>query len=132
MKVVLGAAVAAMLAASPALAQTTPAATPPPTACAALPSPPTLPDGAAADRNAMAAGNATFTEWTNVYIAALQCRRDEVTALRAQLEARVAEHNAAAEVLNATNRSWEADVAEYNERGGDDGRTRGNTRRPPQ
>jgi hypothetical protein len=122
MKVILGVAVAAMLFAAPALAQTTPApaapAAIPASSCGEAPATPTLPDGATASRRDMDAANTTYTSWAEAYRANVQCRHAEAEALQAQAAARAAEHNAAVELFNTTTTAWEADVAEYNARPG--------------
>ncbi len=120
MKVILGVAVAAMLFAAPALAQTTPApAAVPPSTCGEAPAVPTLPDGATTTRRQdMDAANTTYTAWAESYRANIVCRHAEAEALMAQATARAAEHNAAVEAFNATTTAWQAEVAEYNARGG--------------
>ncbi len=124
MKLFMGVAVAAMLIATPVLAQTggetavTPTAPVPPSTCGAPPPAPTLPDGASADRDDMAAGNTTYTSWAEAYRVVVLCRHAEAQALRAQADARAQEHNAAVESFNATTATWEADVTEFNARTG--------------
>lgn len=115
MKVVHGFAVAAVLFAAPALAQTgsAPASG---SACAALAPAPTLPDGAQADYEEMESGNAAFRAWGEATRASLECRRAEVEAARARYEALRTEFNAGAEQLNSVQTGWEADVTEFNER----------------
>jgi hypothetical protein len=123
MKYVLGAgafAFAVMVAGS-ALAQTTPPAPAPQATasrCAAVStaSPGSLPDGATADADAMNAGNTTFTAWATAERATLECRRAEIADLRATLEARTGEFNGAAERLNTSIATWQAEVDEYNAR----------------
>lgn len=114
MKVLLGAAVMALLVASPAVAQTD--ADAPSTQCGAIAPPPTLPDGATAEYAAMEAGNAAFRAWAESNRSVLECRRQEVEAAQARYQALRNEFNAGADQLNATNASWEAEVAEFNER----------------
>jgi hypothetical protein len=119
MKILLGAAACALLLAAPAFAQTPPATPPAPVAassCGALPAAPTLPDGATANREEMEEGNTAYRAWYEQYSANIQCRNAEATALRAQFEARFAEHNAAVETLNAANTSWTAEAEEFNAR----------------
>jgi hypothetical protein len=118
MKMLVGAAFAALMLATPAVAQTDPAASAAvnATSCGALAAPPTLPDGATADREAMEAGNTAFTAWAEANRAVLACRRAEVEALQARFQALRAEYNTGAEQLNATNTAWQADVTEFNER----------------
>jgi hypothetical protein len=121
MKLFMGVAVAAMLLATPVLAQTagettaTPAPVPP-SACG-TPSPaPTAPDGATASREEMATANTTYVAWAEAYRAIVQCRHAEAQSLRAQADARAQEHNAAVETFNTTSTAWEAEVAEFNAR----------------
>lgn len=120
MKLLLGAAMAAALLATPAFAQTTPPATPAapvaPSPCGALPAAPSLPDGATANREEMEAGNTAYRAWYEQYAANIACRAAEATALRAQYEARFAEHNSAVEALNTANASWVAEAEEFNAR----------------
>lgn len=124
MKLFMGVAVAAMLLATPVLAQTagettaTPPAPVPPSSCGAPPPAPTLPDGATASRSDMDAANTTYTTWAEAYRQVVVCRHAEAQALRAQADARAQEHNAAVEAFNATTTAWEADVTEYNARPG--------------
>jgi hypothetical protein len=122
MRILLGAAVCALLLAAPAAAQTTPAAPVAPSPCGELPTLPTLPDGATATREQMEAGNAAFLAWFEQYSANVRCRHDEASALRAQYDARVAEHNAAVEGLTAANESWRLQGEAWNTRGGNERR----------
>lgn len=118
MKLLIGAAAAALLFAGSAMAQTaTP--TPPlaPSTCGAAPTAPTLPDGAHATSAQMDAGNAAYDTWAHAMQANVQCRRAEAEALRAQADARTTEYNGFAGTLNSTVASWQAEVAEYNARG---------------
>ena len=116
MKLVLGAAIAALLIATPAMAQTDPAATAAAnaTSCGAIEPPPTLPDAATANREAMDAGNTAFNTWGQANQVVLQCRRAEVEALQARYQALRAEYNAGAEQLRNVNTAWQAEVAEFN------------------
>jgi hypothetical protein len=120
MKLLLGAAVAAVLLATPVFAQTTPPAPPAapvaPSPCGALPPAPSLPDGATSNREEMEAGNTAYRAWYEQYTANIACRAAEATGLRAQYEARFTEHNAAVEALNAANTSWVAEAEEFNAR----------------
>ncbi len=130
MKVVVGAVAALMMLAATAAAQTpppaTPAAAPPPASrCPAVPAAPTLPDGASANARAMDQGNTTYQTWGTSLQTVLECRRGEVTELRAAAEAalahaaaRVAEYNAGAAELNTVTTAWQADVTEFNARTG--------------
>jgi hypothetical protein len=124
MKLFMGVAVAAMLIATPVLAQTAGEATAttpapvPPSACGSPTPAPTLPDGATASREDMATSNTAYVAWAEAYRAIVQCRHAEAQALRAQADARAQEHNAAVEAFNTTSTAWEAEVAEFNARTG--------------
>ncbi len=124
MKLLFGAAVAAMLIATPALAQTPPSSA---SNCPQAGEPPTLPDGATADRNEVEAANERYTTWAQGVSESLTCMRAEAEALHQQWQARVSAHNEAAETLRATTASWEAEVQEFNER---NPRRTGTTRQP--
>lgn len=132
MKVLIAAAAAAVLIALPAAAQNTPAtpATPTPASnCPALTAPPTLPDGATANRQAMAAGNTAYQAWATGYQAGYQCRHSEAQQALAAAQALVADSNRAADTLNQTTTAWQAEVAEFNARGGNvDSSSNGNRR----
>lgn len=127
MKVVIGAIGAALVLATAALAQTPETVTAPAPAsrCPALPAEPALPDGATA-RNAtvMQDGDRTYREWGTATQTILECRRVEAQelqtqaqALTAQAQARVTEYNDAVQRLNAVGQAWQAEAAEYNNRG---------------
>jgi len=117
MRVVFAGVIASLLMAGSAVAQTEGTAAPVAvSSCGELPAQPALPDGAAADREAMEAGNAAYTAWSQAYHANLQCRRAEAESARLLWQAHVAAYNAGATALNQANTTWEADVAEYNVR----------------
>lgn len=130
MKLVIGAAFAALaLAATAAMAQTPPAQTPaaiPPSRCVAIPAAPTFPDGARARNQAvMQQGNAAYEAWGRQTQEVLACRQTEARELRTQAEtarlhaeARVQEFNRAVAGQCDVVRAWRAEVAEYNERQG--------------
>lgn len=118
MKVLIGAAVAALLFAGTAAAQTATAPTLAPSRCGEVPAAPTLPDGAHATSAQMATGNTTYDTWAHAMQANVQCRRTEAEELRAQADARTSEYNGYAAQLNQTVANWQAEVAEYNARGG--------------
>jgi len=113
----VGAALVALAIAAPATAQTqtTPAA-PAQTACGPVTPPPTLLDGATATREQMNAFNTTYAAWFSANREALSCRRAELEAGQARLEALRNEYNAGADALNATNNAWQAEVTEFNNR----------------
>lgn len=119
MKLLLCASALMLATALSAAAQTTPAPAPDAqSACASLPARPTLPNGATADRAAMEAGNVAFTAWSQAYRANLECRRAEAEELHARWRASVDAFNSAASAINSANQAWEAEVAEFNDRGG--------------
>lgn len=120
MRILLAGAVAALLMAGAAYAQTdgsTAGVVTGASSCGELPARPTLPDGATADREGMDAANVAYTAWSQAYHANLQCRRTEADNARATWQARVSEYNGGATALNDSNTAWEAEVAEYNARG---------------
>lgn len=133
MRLLTGAAIAALLLASPALAQTTQAGDPTPvaqpTACAPLPERPTPPDGATANRQQMEAGVAAFNAWAEQYRQGVACRRQEVAQMRATHDALLAQHNQAAQDLNTAIASIEAEAAEFNQRNPGRANTNGMRRR---
>jgi hypothetical protein len=114
MKVLLGAAFATLLLATGAAAQTGGDASA--SVCAPPPASPLLPDATSATREQMDAANTAYTAWALAYRNNLVCRRDEAEALHERWLARVSEHNALADALNAQHTAWEAEVAEFNER----------------
>lgn len=116
MKLLIGAAAAALLFAGTATAHT---ATPPlpPSRCGAPPTAPTLPDGATASSAQVEAGNTAYNTWAPLMQANVQCRRAEAEEMRAQADARTTEYNGLASQLTTTVSSWQAEVAEYNARG---------------
>ena len=124
MRILIGAAAAALLLASPALAQTEAA----PSACAGFAAAPTLPDGATANAAAITAGDTSFRTWHTAGAEKLGQCRAEVEAARARVRELEALHNAAAEQLNGTRDAWQVEVNEYNARGGENRRERGGVR----
>lgn len=115
MKLLAGVAVGALFLVSPSFAQT--AISLPPSACAQPPAPPSLPDGGSANRQSMERGNEAYQAWYAASTAFVQCEQAEVEALRVQLDARVAGHNAAVQAANATTEAWRVEVEEFNARG---------------
>lgn len=119
------AAAAVIMTGAPALAQTpdsteTPAATaaaadPGPT-CSGFAPTPTLPDGATATQAQMTEGEQLYQGWGQPLLAKLQQCRDEIYALRAQLQAREQAFNATNATLRAVTDAWQADVTEFNAR----------------
>ena len=133
MRILLAGAIAALLMAGAAYAQTegsTAGVVTGASSCGELPARPTLPDGATADREGMDAANLAYTAWSQAYHANLQCRRTEADNARATWQARVAEYNSGATALNDSNTAWEAEVTEYNARGPATGERRRTVRSP--
>ncbi|HYD89152.1 MAG TPA: hypothetical protein VEA80_16865 [Vitreimonas sp.] len=115
MKLMIGAAAAALLLATPAMAQTaTPAI---PASCANFDAAPTLVDGANATRAQMNTTSQSVETWR----AAIETKRaacqTDIAALRAQLEAAVAAYNASAQSASQTLSAWNTEVTEFNGRG---------------
>lgn len=120
MRVIVGAALAAVLLAAPAMAQETPAPAPaaPQSQCGAIPpAPGDLPDGANATRRAMETANERVSAWVASANAILQCRRAEAEAARAAADALGGEYNTMNGSVRAVITGWEAEAAEYNARG---------------
>lgn len=118
MKVVLGAAAAVMLFATAALAQTETAQPAAPAVaaqsrCPAIQPAPTLPDGAAATMDEIAAGDNAYQEWAPTLQATLQCRRAEQAEAAAVADALLQQHNAGVAALNTTTQAWTAERAEF-------------------
>lgn len=121
MKVFLGLAVASLLISMPAAAQTpgvAPAAPMLTANCADFPAPPTLPDGASANRAGMMQGTEAYGAWQSSTVAKKAACRADITALQAQLAALVEAWNQADRRLVDTNAAWVAEVAEFNGRRG--------------
>jgi hypothetical protein len=117
MKLLLSVAAAALFFSTPpALAQTTPAPTAAASACGAIAPAPTLPDGASANYEEMERGNTAYNTWAATNTTVLECRRAEVEAVRARHEALRAEFTAGVDQSRAVRTTWEADVAEFNDR----------------
>lgn len=120
MKVLIGAAVAAVFLSAAAAAQTTPTAettaatTVAPSSCPAAPEAPTLPDGATATIGEMQAGATVYEAWRVSVQANLNCRHDEAVALRDAADARAAEYNAANQAAQASVTAWQAATETYN------------------
>jgi hypothetical protein len=120
MKLVIGAAAAALLLVAPVAAQTPPAGPPaaPPVSsnCGNFGPAPTLPDGAAADREQIAAGNTLYDSWGQERLAKLRLCRAEIEALRAQLAPLEQAYTASNTELNGVVAAWTVEVAEFNAR----------------
>lgn len=118
MKRLIGAAAMALLFAAPAAAQAQPA----PSNCSDFAPAPTLPDGATADREAIEVGNTQYQTWGQARLAKLQLCRAEIEALRAQLLTFEQSYNSNNGELGTVVTNWQAEVAEFNERGASAGR----------
>lgn len=121
MRILIGAAMSALVFAASASAQTTPppaAAAPAQSECAAIEPAPQWPNGEQASRREMEQGNEAYSAWYHRNEGIVTCRRNEYLALQARVDALLAEHNAAVEALNAANTAWQAEAAEYNARTG--------------
>ncbi len=124
MKVVIGAAIAAMLLAGAAFAQTE--AAPPVAAdsqCGVLSPEPPLPDGASTSNRDFNAGDAAYQNWGNAARTVLECRRAEIAQIEARLRALLVEHNAGAARLNGLTEAWLAQRTAYCAREGIECRT---------
>ena len=122
MKLMIGAAAAALLLAAPAMAQT--AAPAIPASCTNFDAAPSLVDGANATRAQMTTTSQNVETWR----AALEAKRTacqaDITAMRAQLEAAVAAYNGSAQNATQTLTAWNTEVTEFNGRGNQDADTR--------
>jgi hypothetical protein len=118
MKFASGAAAAALIFVSQALAETAPAPARavPPSRCGDLPASPVVPDGATADRKAMTAATEAYTAWSTATKTVLDCRRAEVEELRAREKVLTAEYNAGVDQLNDVSNAVVAETAKFNGR----------------
>lgn len=116
MKTVLAAAACVALLAVPAAAQTEtpPARSIPPSTCETPPAQPDLPSAASATREQMEAAMQAYNAWYDRSAAIVRCLNSEYETLRAQGDARLAEHNRLVESLNASNAAWTAEVQSFN------------------
>jgi hypothetical protein len=115
MKLLLGVAVAALLIASPAMAQTD--AAPAAASCAAVaPAPGDQPDGATADRAAVEAYTERFNAWAEATGQVLACKRARAEEARARADALTTEFNTENTALRTAIDSWTAEVTEFNAR----------------
>ncbi len=113
MKLLLGAAVAALLMASPAMAQTNAA----PAECGTVaPAPADQPDGATASREVVQAYTESFNAWAEATNQVLSCKRARAEAARAHADALTAEFNTENTALRTAIDSWTAEVTEFNAR----------------
>lgn len=118
MRILIGAAVAALLIAVPAAAQETSATAQPPLAsrCGDFPAAPTFPDGARANAAAMERGQEAYTTWRASIDAIVACRNTEMTNWRSQYEAIGARNEADATAAAGVVSGWGAELQEYNDR----------------
>ena len=116
MKLLLGAAVAALLVASPAAAQTD--AAPAATSCGSVtPGPPAnQPDGATADRAAVEAYTVQFNTWAEANNQVLSCKRARAEEARARADALTSEFNTENTALRTAITAWTTEVEEFNAR----------------
>lgn len=121
MRLLIGAAAAALLFASPALAQTATI----PASCAGFEAAPATPDGAVANSREMQEGATRFDAWRAAREQKLATCQADAAALRAQLEATVAAFNAAGTERVTAVTAWNAEIEEFNARGSTNNRSRG-------
>ncbi len=95
---------------------TVPAVAVAPSSCPAVPAPPAPPNGGRANAELMAAAIAQYEAWNTSTTAPLQCRVQEVRALRAQVEAREVEYNASLAAGAEAGAAWQAQVDVYQAR----------------
>jgi len=124
MKVLVGAAVSALLLAGVAFAQTdttttapTPPATPLPTQCTAIGPAPTIPDGARATASQMHASDQSYRAWATDTDARLHCRALEIETANRQVQAALAAWNADKANAQAASNAYNASVTAFNARG---------------
>jgi hypothetical protein len=114
MKLVLGAAVAALLMASPAMAQTDAA---PAASCGTLePMPADPPDGATASGEVVEAYTQRFNAWATASNAVLSCKRTQAEQARARAEALTTEFNTENASVRDAIAAWTVEVTEFNAR----------------
>jgi hypothetical protein len=115
MRVLLGAAVAALLLASPAAAQTD--AAPAAASCGSVaPAPASQPDGATADRAVVEAYTTQFNAWVEATNLVLSCKRTRAEEALARANALTGEFNTENTTLRSAIDTWTAEVAEFNAR----------------
>jgi hypothetical protein len=114
MKLLLSAAVAALLMASPAMAQTDAA---PAASCGTLePAPANPPDGATAAREVVEGYTQRFNAWAEASNAVLACKRTEAEQARARADALTTEFNTANSGVRDAIAAWTVEVTEFNAR----------------
>jgi septal ring factor EnvC (AmiA/AmiB activator) len=122
MKVLIGAAAAALLLATPALAQTPQAAG----ACGSFAAAPSLIDGANANRDQMTSKNEEVTAWATARQQQEATCQQEINTMRTQLEAMVSAFNTSGQERVTVVQNWNAEIAEFGGRSGaSTGRQRG-------
>lgn len=113
MRLLLGAAVAAFLIASPAMAQTDA----PPAQCGTFtPAPTEMPDGATATRDQVEAFTQSFNAWGESSIQVLTCKRARAEAARAAADQLMSDYNNEARMQRESIAAWQAEVEEFNAR----------------
>jgi len=122
MKLLIGAAAAALMFGTVALAQTAtttsatagaatttaPSAPVTPSRCPAAPADPTVPDGATATSSTMESAAAAYRTWAQTMQDLMRCHHAEYDEAQAVVTVRREEHNAVADRLNAVSQSWTA------------------------
>lgn len=89
---------------------------PPPSACGEIPAAPTPPNGARANAEQIRAAVAQYEAWNASASTILQCRAQEVRALRAQADARVVEHEAALAAGATAGAAWQTQLDAFQAR----------------
>jgi hypothetical protein len=120
MKVLLGAAAAVMMLASPALAQTGA-----PAQCAAFTPAPEIPDGASASNTQMREAREALEAWRGTRATEIAACHAVLQQLQAQVTAGTQAHNAAVADTDATIAQFTAENTEHTARGGGQRRERG-------
>ena len=115
MKLLLGAAVAALLVASPAAAQTD--AAPAAASCGTIgPAPGGQPDGATVDRAVIEAYTLEFNTWATAANQVLACKRARAEEARVRAEALTGEFNTENAGVRSAIATWTVEVEEFNAR----------------
>jgi hypothetical protein len=125
MKVLVGAAISALLFAGVAFAQTDTAApataaapaTPLPTQCGAIATAPTIPDGHHATAAQMHAADTAYRAWATDTETKLHCRAAEVETVNRQVQASVAAYQAQAASARTVSDAYNASITAFNGRG---------------
>jgi hypothetical protein len=117
MKLLLSAAVAALLIASPAMAQTDAAPAASASCGTVAPAPPGLPDGATASREDVEAYRLAFDAWHTATTPVLACKRTRAEEALARSNALTGEFNTENTAVNSAITAWRAEAEEFNARG---------------